>query len=314
MTENTVEPGEIGNFQFWYQAPKTSTNFTEKFSIVIEGASWTPYNGLYLSTNVVAPNYAASNISLGSYTDATLSSGRSTSNMAPGESAYVVARIKNNGNRVWRNSGANITRLATSGPNGRGSAYNQGWLSSSRVANMDQASVAPGQIATFRFWYRAPSIFGTHKEDFTLVHEGKAWGAYFGLHLNTTVSTPEIAAQPVSATSSVNTATMKKGTRALVTFKVKNTGNKTWNQQNSRLGTAEPFGRVSTFRYNSWLSANRATILEEDSVAPGQIATFKFWYQAPNNTGSYEEKFTPVIEGVAWVPYSGLYLNTKVTN
>jgi len=314
MKEATVAPGEIGNFQFWYQAPNTLGNFTEKFSVVVEGASWTPYNGLFLSTNVVAPNFSASVVSLGSYKDETLSSGRSTSNMAPGESAYIVARVKNKGNQTWTKSGSNPTRFATSGPNGRGSAYNQGWLSSSRVATMEQATVAPGQTGTFKFWYRAPSILGTHKEDFTLVHEGKGWSPYFGLHLNTTVSPAEFSAQPISAASSINTATMTKGTKALVTFRVKNTGNHTWKKKNTRLGTAEPFGRISTFRFNTWLSASRTTVLEEDSVAPGQTATFKFWYQAPNNTGTYEEKFTPVIEGLSWVPYSGLYLKTTVTN
>ncbi len=313
LKEDTVEPGDIGNFQFWYRAPTTLGSFTEKFSIVVEGAGWTPYNGLFLTTNVTSPNFNASTVSVGSYKDATLTTGRNTSNMAPGEKAYVVVRIKNQGNQIWRNSGTNVTRLATSSPDGRGSGFNYGWLSSSRVTTMDQSTVAPGQIATFRFWYRAPSIHGSHAEKFTLVHEGRAWSSYFGLHLKTTVAAAAFSAQPVSAASSSTTSVMKKGDRAIITFKVRNTGNYTWQKSSTRLGTAEPYGRVSTFRYN-WPSANRTTNLVEDTVSPGEVGTFQFWYQAPNNTGDYTEKFTPVVEGKAWVPYSGLFLKTKVIN
>lgn len=314
LKEATVEPGDIGTFEFWYRAPAFSGTFTERFSVVVEGESWTPYAGLFLTTTVVDPSYSANIVSLGSYKDATLKTGRTTDRMAPGESAYMVIRIKNVGNRIWKNNGPNPTRLATSGPLGRGSGFNSGWITHSRVANMDQTSVSPGQIGTFRFWYRAPGVFGTHNEQFTLVHEGKAWSPYFGFFLNTTVDNPEFSAQPLSAASNVNTATMQKNTRALVTFKVRNTGNYTWKKSNTRLGTAEPFGRISTFRYNTWLNANRTTTLDEATVAPGEVGTFSFWYQAPTNVGTYQEKFTPVVEGLAWVPYSGLFLETNVVD
>jgi hypothetical protein len=314
LKEASVAPGEVGNFTFWYRAPNNTGNYTERFSVVVEGSGWAEYSGLFLSTNVVAPNYTAAIVSAASFKDETMRVGRNTTNMARGEKSYIVVRIRNNGNQVWKNSGPNITRLATSGPIGRASAYNYGWLSASRVANMDQSTVSPGQIATFRFWYRAPNINGTHREEFTLVHEGITWSRYFGLHFNTTVSAQNHSSVPISATSNIDTSIMKKGTKAQVVFRLRNTGNATWFRSNTRLGTAEPIGRISTFRYNTWPSSNRTTVLLEESVAPGEIGTFRFWYQAPNNTGTYEERFTPVVEGVSWIPYSGLFLRTSVIN
>lgn len=314
LQEPEVAPGDVGTFKFWYKAPEITGQYTEKFSIVLDGQAWTPYSGLYITTDVVSPNYTYSVESLGSYKDTALTAGKQTDNMAPWESAYIVVNIKNEGNRVWENSGINVTHLTTTSPDNRKSAFNHGWLSDSRVTTMKQASVAPGAIATFKFWYQAPPILGTHIEKFTLVHEGKAWSEYVGLFLKTKVSPIKSSAEPFSATSNVNTNIMRKGALALVTFKVKNTGNYTWRQANTRLGTAEPFGRISTFRYDTWPSESRTTSMEEMTVSPGQVATFKFWYQAPNNTGIYEEKFTPVIEGVSWIPYSGLYLTTNVTN
>lgn len=314
LKEDSVAPGDVGTFEFWYQAPNTIGNFTEKFSVVVEGAGWTPYNGLFLSTNVVSPNYSAQVLGVGSFKDSLTGIGRDTSKMAPGEKAYVFVKVKNSGNRTWVNSGNNPTRLATAGPLGRGSGFQYGWQSSSRVTNMVESSVAPGKTATFKFWYHAPNIPGTHKEEFTLVHEGLSWTEYFGFHINTVVSGPETDFEPVSAASNIVTGTMKKGTKALVTFKVKNTGNYTWKKSSTRLGTAEPYGRISTFRYDSWPTANRTTSMVEESVAPGEIGTFTFWYQAPNNIGIYEEKFTPVVEGISWTAYKGLYLKTEVTN
>ena len=314
LKEAQVEPGSIGTFEFWYQAPNTLGTFTEQFSVVVEGQGWTPYSGLFLTTTVEPADYSAQTVSLGSYTDQSLATGRDTSSMAPGEKAYVVVRIRNTGNRTWTNTGVNVTRLATDGPIARGSAFNFGWLSPSRVTNMQQTTVKPGAIATFSFWYRAPNIPGQLKEDFTLVHEGKAWTPYFGLHLNTRVSSRVVSAQPVSAASSGATSVMQKGDLVEVIFKVRNTGNFTWEKATARLGSAEPIGRISNFRFNSWPSATRTTNLVEDTVAPGQIGTFRFWYQAPNNAGSYQESFTPVIEGVAWAPYSGLFLSTTVVD
>jgi hypothetical protein len=311
MDELIVEPGDTATFSFWYAAPYTTGNYSEKFSVVIEGIAWTPYNGLYLGTTITSPDYSASVVSLGSYKDETLVSGMHTNNMLPGESAYIVLRVRNKGNRVWTRSSF-TTRLATTASNGRSSVFNKNWLSASRVTNMIQKTVAPGQIANFHFWYQAPTTQGSYNEKFTLVHEGRRWSNYFGFHLNTNVVNPTFSAQPVASGSSIPTDVLSKGEKAWVVFKVKNTGNFTWTNMNTRLGTAEDYGRISTFNYN-WPTANRASNLQEDAVGPGEVGTFGFWYRAPNNTGSYVEHFTPVVEGYTWIPYSGLFLSTEVT-
>lgn len=304
LKETSVYSGEIGTFEFWYKAPDATGTFKERFTVVLEGQSWIPYSGLFLTTNVVNPSFSAKIVSAASNV--------STSSMAPGEKAQIVLKVKNIGNRVWKNSGTNRTRLATASPYGRGSAYAYGWLTHSRVSEMDQSSVAPGQTASFRFYYRAPGIFGTHKELFTLVHEGKAWSSYFGVHFNTTVSPPEYSAQALSSYSSIATGTMTPGTTAGVAFRVKNTGNKTWYKNNTFVATAKPNGRHSGFNNGSWPSKSRAARLRENSVPPGGVGTFEFSYRAPNISGTHKEHFTVVIEGKKWVPYFGLFIKTTI--
>ena len=312
LEQSTVEPGEIGTFRFWYRAPAFNGTFTEKFSVVLEGQGWTPYNGLFLKTKVVDPNYSAQVVGLASY-KSPAGGIVNLSKLSPGEDAYVVAKIRNNGNKTWTKTG-NSTRLATALPNGRSSAFNNGtWVSPSRLANMDETIVKPGQVATFKFWYRAPAIFGTHTENFTLVHEGKAWSNYFGFFLKTKVEQPSYSAKVVSMGSNINTTTMNGGERASITVKVRNTSNTTWKKSNTRIGTAEPIGRFSGFRDGTWPTANRAGQLLDETVAPGEVGTFRFWYRAAV-PGTHNERFTIVIEGVTWIPYFGVFLKTTVLN
>jgi hypothetical protein len=45
----------------------------------------------------------------------------------------------------------------------------------------------------------------------------------------------------------------------------------------------------------------------ENTVAPNEVATFEFWLKAPNQGGTFDEYFGPVVEGVQWMRDIGLF-------
>ncbi len=101
------------------------------------------------------------------------------------------------------------------------------------------------------------------------------------------------------------------GQRYYLVVNIRNTGNVTW--QNSgpnpvNLGTANPQDRASPFCDSTWIGpapgCNRTVALGESSVAPGQVGSFSFWVKTPSTPGKYNELYTPVTEGVAWMSNS----------
>lgn len=98
--------------------------------------------------------------------------------------------------------------------------------------------------------------------------------------------------------------TLESGETAVNWFDVKNVGTQTWDRSFVRLGTDAPHDRNSVF-YNpaDWISPNRATALDQQTLAPNQVGRFTFVVKAPSvsqQTG-YQERFEPVAEGHNWM-------------
>jgi subtilisin family serine protease len=93
---------------------------------------------------------------------------------------------------------------------------------------------------------------------------------------------------------------------------LRNTGNMPWlgagsNSANPfRLGTFRPADRASGFYHSTWISSNRAAILEQTQVNPGEIGRFSFLIKA-TKPGTYKEYFNPVVEYKKWLPDLGIY-------
>ena len=81
-------------------------------------------------------------------------------------------------------------------------------------------------------------------------------------------------------------------------IELKNVGTKTWDS-NTHLGTTQPRDRVSVFADSTWLSTDRPAGVT-GTVAPGATYKFQFDLHAPATTGTYDEYFGVVEEGVAW--------------
>jgi hypothetical protein len=94
------------------------------------------------------------------------------------------------------------------------------------------------------------------------------------------------------------TLTMVEGQVIPSYIELKNIGTKSWDSS-TRIGTTEPRDRDSVFTDKTWISANRPAAAK-GTVAPGGTYKFTFDLAAPMMTGTYEEYFGVVEDGVAW--------------
>jgi len=170
MSEDSVNPGDIGTFQMSFTTPQQPGQYSEYFNIVEEGVTWLNDPGLYLPVTV-AP---AREISI--YSD----SGRTTKLNISDVSAYTNSKLYAT-IKIINTSSALIpaaTNLATTNPNDRSSDLaDSSWLSPNRVTKMIGASsLNPGEIGTFNFTLQTPSQTGTYLESFGLVVDGPGGG------------------------------------------------------------------------------------------------------------------------------------------
>jgi hypothetical protein len=104
-----------------------------------------------------------------------------------------------------------------------------------------------------------------------------------------------------TAYSVAPTLAITPGGTAYITLLARNNGNQNWSASNVRLGTVQPRDRSSSFSDSSWLTSTRVA-MQETTVQPGEVATFKFDLAAPATPGSYRECFNVVAEGFTWIP------------
>lgn len=323
LQEASVAPGQTGTFEFDVHNPGTLSGVHRMYvSLVAEGKRWfnNPAVNFYLTPQKAA--YTWNIQSQLAYTDSSMTTPKNMWNTRPGETAYLVVKAKNTGNVTWSNSGANPVNFATAADR-TSKLCTQAWLSCNRPATLQEASVAPGQVGTFAFPVTIPNAPGDYIEHYSLVAEGKAWfdstGINYWIKIVPDSYTWSIENQQAFTDSSMTTPkdmwAIRTGESAYVVIKAKNTGNVTWTKNGAnplRLATSRPYDRNSSIYNPSWLSNNRPAAMTEDSVAPGQTATFAFPVTMPAKSGSYIEHFNLVSEGKSWLNDTGLNYYIKV--
>lgn len=217
-----------------------------------------------------------------------------------GEKATITLKARNIGSNTWSNSGPNPVRLATTRPIDRGSGFNSGWLSGSRVVNLSESTVAPNQIGTFVFEVQANPPAGNYNEYFSLVAENSGWFNDLSFYLGFGVLNPLLSGQ---ITENNIPTTMTANSTTSVTIKVKNTGNSTWyNSGNNPVDIyTDPYDRQSVFQGSGWIEPRKPARLNEASVLPGQIGTFTFSMKAPSENGTYTEVFRLGMSNIGWL-------------
>lgn len=217
--------------------------------------------------------------------------------LTPGQSATVSVTYKNVGTTTWTQG---QVRLGTANPPDRASGFagGSGWIGNNRV-QMQEASVAPGQDAHFVFALTGNPAPGNYAEYFRPVAEGIAWMENVGQYFPVSV----VAAANYAQLADSSVPDMLSPTQGTVTVRYRNLGASTWSRTGPtpfRLGTDTPHDHVSAlYTAGQWLSNNRVQ-MREASVPPFGIATFTFTITAPG-TGRFTERFTPVIDGMAWL-------------
>jgi hypothetical protein len=123
---------------------------------------------------------------------------------------------------------------------------------------------------------------------------------HMGVKIND-AGTPAAYAAELVETS--DAPTLAPGESAQVWAEFRNTGGQAWRASDpyrARLGTQDPQDRSSPFVHSTWDAPNRVGPVSAD-VAPGESYRWTFTLRAPDEEGSYDESFSPVIEGVTWL-------------
>lgn len=176
MKETEVYPGSSATYEFWYQVPLDGGSFTEHFKLVIDGYSWLNENAMNFKTAVSNPTTTWKLKSMFAYTDSSKSANVDLKSLSPGQRVFIGFTAKNTGSTYWNRSGNNPIRVGTNAPHDRISAFcDNTWISCTRPALLKEAQVAPGEIGTFEFWYKAPNYSIDTKEHFKLLSEGLYW-------------------------------------------------------------------------------------------------------------------------------------------
>jgi len=315
LTEETVIPGDIGTFEFAFNAPMQAGRYSERFKPVAEMLSWfnDSYPGDVLEFTVASPgtfNWQSLGYGIEDKSGESADPGR----LNPGELYDVTLTAKNTGTATWKNSGPMPVTLATSGPTGRTSRFcRPSWPKCQRPALLTESTVAPGQTGHFSFEIEAPRAIGQFRERFKPVAEMYTWfndDHYDELGIWTVAGTytwivHEYYVVRDQSNQVVNPQQLQSGQTYTVTLAAKNTGTATWKNNGPipiHLAASSPTSRVSALCHGSWIGCNRPTGLIESTVAPGQAGTFTFTFQAPTVSSPtvYREWFKPVAELFTW--------------
>ena len=220
--------------------------------------------------------------------------------MAPGETKAVTVTFQNSGSTTWKNDGSGYISLYTHGPKYRKSAFDPGtWLSPSQVKRIQEATVAPGGVATLAFELHAPSVAGTYQETFALASESVAWIAGGEFTFAISVKVPTTSSIPTVSTESdglsaklalvsANRLKLQAGKSALLTAGFTNTGTATW----TSYGLMAPDVSIATgtsFAHSSWKGSTLAS--GTDAVKPGTTTYLTFVIAAPSSNGTHTAKF-----------------------
>lgn len=292
LTENSVQPNEIGTFTVQITPSKKGV-FVEGLNLVAENSQFMQWPGLRPTINVgSAYQWQVQNIVYG----------KGTGLMDPGETQLITVIAKNTGSSTWSKVSGPKINLGTWEPQ-RNSLVGQGWINPIRAATMNEDTVAPGQTAGFQFNVKMPST-GQFYERLNIVAEGQEWLNDAGLTLFLFGNEPKWAIESIQY--SAGTGVMNVNSTQTITVKAKNTGQTTWSNSGSfpiKLGTWEPQRQSQLAQ--SWLSSTRMSNLTETSVSPGQTGTFTGTVTMSSRGYKYE-RMNLVAEGLKWLNDAGL--------
>lgn len=204
-------------------------------------------------------------------------------NIKPGEKKWVWVEYQNEGRNTWFNKNGNNIYLAESGIKNKVASIDSlrtaqaGGEEKNIIASTGKEEIRPGDVVRFSFQIEGPYDKEFEEKNYLLVLEDKGWfpESEFNLSLNV-----QDTAHQAKLVSQNNPIAVLSDSRFNVTVKYKNTGSKAWQRGKIKLNIFSAGEEPSKFKDSGWPSKNGFIDFEENSVAPNQIATFKFKLQS----------------------------------
>jgi len=143
---------------------------------------------------------------------------------------------------------------------------------------------------------------------------GWDWAHYMDLVVSGGVSRPNYDADYHGDSYAMD---LQSGEHVMVWLEYTNTGSRTWDTTNTRVGTTMPRDRQSPF-YDpaNWISAGRPTAADRSTYTTGTVGRFSFTLKAPDvqQTTTFTEHWGLVQEGVTWFgpPDGNVYFQITV--
>jgi len=245
-------------------------------------------------------------------------SGGGSITMEPGERRQIITEWKNIGSAPWVQEGNAYISLYTYGPKYRKSVFDPGtWMGPSQLRPMESSKVAPGEMTKIIFDLHAPLETGVYKETFNLAAEDKTWvtGGEFTINIKVADKSEIIEDQPVVSNDepkvidesagydaeltvlTANELQMKAGRSVMLTAAFKNTGTTSW----SKYGLVQPDVQLASsdvsFTHPSW-NGSQLAMVDDVTVAPGELAIVNFSLTAPSVNGKHEARFQLQANGI----------------
>ena len=177
-TEMTVPPGGTGTFTFTIRAPLVRGNYDLPLRPVADGNTWLEHEGVFVRV-VSDVGYHSKWISQSPYPTLT-----------PGQtSGDLIVTFRNTGTQPWvKGVLGQQANLGIRNDDRTWASLGVGWPTPDRPAMQNEASVAPGQDATFTFRVKAPRASSTYVLALRPVIDGLTWMEDEGVFLAVTVN------------------------------------------------------------------------------------------------------------------------------
>lgn len=297
LKNDTVKPGEIGYFEFYLKAPEKLGKYTEGFILAAEDKTFLAGSQFNIGINVIKrPKYQASRL---------LETGKGAGDaveIALGKKlAYTIA-FKNTGTETWYANGKNFVSVYAVNPNYRKSKFaDEKWVKNTEPAILKTEIVKPGETGYFEFYLKAPEKLGKYAESFALAVEDKAWikNGKFNVNIKV-VEKPQLMATRLI--QSHQKMILKQGEAAEFKIGFKNDGTAKWNERAIvKKDTYTAAGMDATdadlFIDSSWVDTEKATVIDDEIIKPGELSYISFVLKAPYKAGDYKLKFALLVNG-----------------
>ena len=263
---NTVLPGDTVIVSFQATAPLTPGSYNFQWRPLQEGTEYFGEKSSNVAVAVLAP-----------LTDAAFVSQSVPSILVPGQRYNASIILRNTGSGAW--TSANKIRLGSQNP-----TDNKIWGVSRALSTGD---VAPGELGVFNFVIVAPSNSGDYNFQWRMIQEAVA---RFGDLTPNLVLRVAPSGRAVFVSQTVP-ATLAPGQSADVQVALRNVGTNPW-----RAGGLFHLVPVSPDVPGTW---GISTVPLFRSVAPGELALFRFKITAPATAGTYPFRWRLQQDGLA---------------